>query len=239
MPTIPATAQWKYSTTITKADPGPGFFRMNAANWTSATEMYISATDTTGTDYSPALDGVVHDSLFYVIAGSGTVATLQVAGVVSRQTDPWYIIPIKWLGGGAPKNGTPCSFNVIAKTRWSLQVPGDTAEWDITDAFYTEIWVGGEFVGAVIRAEVRKFGFNWTPVPIFSNRSPSVVYSGEVVLPEGTTVVGGSNMVHGANRLRIVLKSIGSGYINVEIASRKTTGLAAETLPLQVLPQEA
>ena len=46
------SAQFQYSTTTTDADPGAGFFRLNNATISSATEMYVDDLEFHGTDVS-------------------------------------------------------------------------------------------------------------------------------------------------------------------------------------------
>jgi hypothetical protein len=216
---IPTTARWKYSTTITKADPGVGNLRANNASWASATEVFVSATDSLGDNYKVELANILTGTTVMLMAGENTQGTFEAIGPSEPQASgAWFVVPVKYVEGKAPKNGTSLGVVAQQQTWWSLSAAGDVAEWDITDAGKVEVWIGGSFVSAVVLVEMRRLGFGWTTVRIRTNRSPQIIYSGEVVLPEGTVAVGASEDLVGAHRLRMTLKSIVSGSLNCDIA---------------------
>ena len=206
---IPMAAKWRYATTTTAGDPGTGNFRMNSTSWDEVVEIYVSARDVNGDSYGTDLSGILKGTMISFLEGVVTRATFEaVEEVIPQNGGTWYAIPVQYMNGSAPKNGTQLGIEIKPQTWWSLWEPGDIAEWDITEAGQAEVWLGGDFLTAAIVVEMRRFGFGWTGVRVVSNKSPQIYYSGEIVVTKGTAAVGSSDQLLGAQRLRVTLKSI-------------------------------
>jgi hypothetical protein len=94
------TMSYTFSTTTTEADPGSGLLRVNNADQTLATELYVSATSKTGNDvdfvwanmYTDEFVGLWeqagdHEGIYYIITGPPVDNT------------GWWTIPIQVISG--------------------------------------------------------------------------------------------------------------------------------------------
>jgi hypothetical protein len=214
---LPTT--WKYSNNTAVAAPGDGALRVNNAKWDSATTLCISARGQDGVLYDTQLAGIRKGIRIQFRNGQVTQGVFETTGPPVAQTG-WYSVPVHWVSGAAPPDKTLLTPVLVNPTWWTLTAAGDIAEWDVSAMYEVEVWIGGTFTSATVAWEVRRDGFDWTPVPVTSNRHPSTNYMGAAPLTAGTVIVGTVRAVVGAHRARVRLISIEGGTLNADLASR-------------------
>jgi hypothetical protein len=215
--TLPTT--WRYSNNTAVAAPGDGAFRANASVWASATTLCLSERGQDGTLYSVQLAAIRKGIRIQLRNSQVTQGVFETTGPPVAQTG-WYSVPVYWISGAAPPDKTLLTPVLVNPTWWTLTAAGDVAEWDVSAASEVEVWIGGTFTSATVAWEVRRDGFDWTSVPVTSNRYPSTIYMGEASLTAGTVIVGTMRSVVGAHRARLRLLSIEGGTLNADLASR-------------------
>lgn len=107
---------WRFSTTITAADPGSGRFRLNNATQPSATELYINDVSWNGVDFGGLLDRLNEDDTIYFQeeGDSAKFHLVRLTGVPVDNTG-WHTLPIAIEDSGtALSNNTNCLFIFIA-----------------------------------------------------------------------------------------------------------------------------
>lgn len=107
--------EWEFDTTITKADPGSGKFRLNNATQGSASELYISQEDRSGAVLDDALNSLQSGDTIRL--QSETQAQVQVYTVNGTVVDEgtYKTVPIAWVSAGASDlvNADTCSLYIL------------------------------------------------------------------------------------------------------------------------------
>jgi hypothetical protein len=105
-------ASWEYDSTVTKADPGAGKFRLDNATMASVTEMYIDDLDKAGIDMGTWIDNFSDGHIRLGQSDSSTAGALfSIDGTATDETGYW-TIPVSHIadGTGGLSNGKTYGF---------------------------------------------------------------------------------------------------------------------------------
>lgn len=119
---IPGGWQVDFSTTTTKADPGPGVVRLNNATAASVTEMYADDLDAFGNDLAAAINGfnsVTSATKGRIILTQNDDLSKRVEFLVGAATvdeTGYRTIPLVYVAGSTlPDDGARCTLNASLK----------------------------------------------------------------------------------------------------------------------------
>ena len=221
----PAAAKFdrQFSASTVAGDPGKGQYRLDAPY--APTALYLNSKVLVGTEDQSALIAAIQPGqTIHTYDGSGSLRHMLVrAAPVPMGGGAWFEIAVQLISirdGALPVDKASVAFVVDAPTAFTLKAPGDTATWSVSLMESTELWVGGTHTGCTLEWRVRRTGFGWTPVPLVGNRLPATNYSGLVSILPGTTVVGSSQMILGADEARVKLVSVESGEVMIALVGR-------------------
>ncbi len=110
--TITSTSAWKFDNSTTAADPGEGKFRLNNADHTIATALYLNETSDAGVDVSLILDTIVSgDSCFIQETADASRAVLYSVSGLPTDNGAWRTIPLTFssIGNNTIRNGNLCA----------------------------------------------------------------------------------------------------------------------------------
>jgi hypothetical protein len=118
--------RYTFSTSTTDSDPGAGNFRFNSGTIGSVTFIYIDNQSIGATDQMTWYDSWDDDARGQIVINTSNVTTglsaiFSVSGAVTVASG-YYKIPVTYVSGALPVNGTTYSFNFI-KTGITTAVP--------------------------------------------------------------------------------------------------------------------
>lgn len=171
---------WTFSTTTTDSDPGSGNLRLNNANPTLATFVYVDNSDQAGVDLSAWLDtfdassSAIKGQLYVREGASGKVAIYNVTGGVVDGTG-YRKIPVSYVSGtgtaftnaatigvnfsGNGDTAMSASVNYVAKTSGYTVVSGDWGSIiDCTSGTFTLTYTSAATLGAGFYNYIRNSG---------------------------------------------------------------------------------